>query len=88
MVEFVPSYTLASVLADHKTIGKFLSQHNPDPAGPFGMQSSLLDGILQGILQGMLLVHHGTRSEAAAPPHEALQGDGGGNGWHSARQYQ
>jgi hypothetical protein len=38
MVEYVQSYTLASVLVDHKTIARFLSQHNPDPAGPFGMQ--------------------------------------------------
>lgn len=43
LIEFVPSVSMAHVLAVHKTIHSFLSQHNPDPDAPDGMKAEALD---------------------------------------------
>ncbi len=33
MIEYVPSISLARVLAEHRTISRFLQIHHPDPSG-------------------------------------------------------
>eukprot|EP00850_Spirogloea_muscicola_P004644 SM000020S05994 [mRNA] locus=s20:381175:386922:+ [translate_table: standard] len=43
MVEFVPSLPLAQVLAENKTIVKYLQQFHPEDGGPFGLAPDCLD---------------------------------------------
>ncbi|KAH9554610.1 hypothetical protein CY35_08G072300 [Sphagnum magellanicum] len=43
MVEFVPSISLAQVLADHKTIVSYFHQFHPDEEGPFGITAACLE---------------------------------------------
>ena len=43
LIECVPSVALARVLAEHKTINRFLALKNADPAGPFGLRAEALD---------------------------------------------
>ncbi len=41
LIEFVPSVPLARVLAEQRTIQRFLALHHPDPKGPFGLAAEV-----------------------------------------------
>lgn len=43
LVQFVPSTPLSRVLAEHRTIHKFLLQHQAEPGAPHGLKPSVLD---------------------------------------------
>lgn len=47
LVEFVPSSTLSSVLADHRSVLRFLARHNPDPAAPYGVRADALEAFVR-----------------------------------------
>ena len=36
LIEFIPSQAMADILAEHKTLTKYLAINNPDPDGPYG----------------------------------------------------
>lgn len=42
LIEFIPSQAMADILAEHKTLTKFLTMHNPDPDGPYGCSAAAL----------------------------------------------
>jgi len=33
LIEFVPSQTVADILAEHKTLTRYIAMNNPDPVG-------------------------------------------------------
>ena len=37
LIEFIPSQAMADILAEHKTLTKYLAIHNPDPDGPYSL---------------------------------------------------
>ncbi|MEW5302904.1 MAG: hypothetical protein WDW36_005643 [Sanguina aurantia] len=43
LVEYVPSQPLSKVLAEHRTIHKYLAQFQADPAGPFGLKMEAVE---------------------------------------------
>lgn len=43
LVQFVPSAPLSRILAEHRTIHKFLAQTQADPQGPFGLKAEALE---------------------------------------------
>lgn len=47
LVEFVPSTTLSSVLAEHRSVLRFLARHNPDPAAPYGVKAEALENFVR-----------------------------------------
>lgn len=47
LVEFVPSTTLSSVLAEHRSVLRFLARHNPDPAAPYGVRPDALENFIR-----------------------------------------
>lgn len=36
LIEFVPSQAVADILAEHKTLTRYIALNNPDPDGPYG----------------------------------------------------
>ena len=42
LIEFIPSQAMADILAEHKTLTKYLAIHNPDPDGPYGCSTDAL----------------------------------------------
>ncbi|KAK9811578.1 hypothetical protein WJX72_006428 [[Myrmecia] bisecta] len=42
LIECVPSTALAKVLAEHRSIHRFLAERHPDPTGPFGLRPEVL----------------------------------------------
>eukprot|EP00201_Polytomella_parva_P010936 CAMPEP_0175050788 /NCGR_PEP_ID=MMETSP0052_2-20121109/7445_1 /TAXON_ID=51329 ORGANISM="Polytomella parva, Strain SAG 63-3" /NCGR_SAMPLE_ID=MMETSP0052_2 /ASSEMBLY_ACC=CAM_ASM_000194 /LENGTH=273 /DNA_ID=CAMNT_0016315013 /DNA_START=106 /DNA_END=927 /DNA_ORIENTATION=- len=47
LVEFVSGFPLSTVLADHRSIHRFLSIHQSDPRGPFGLKAECLDAFIR-----------------------------------------
>lgn len=43
LIQFVPSLPLASILAEHRSIHRFVAMHHPDPKGPFGLCEEVLN---------------------------------------------
>ncbi|KAG2448608.1 hypothetical protein HYH02_006498 [Chlamydomonas schloesseri] len=43
LLEFVPSVPLSAVLAEHKTIHRFLALTQADPGGPFGLRAEVVE---------------------------------------------
>eukprot|EP00882_Tetradesmus_deserticola_P028805 GHRQ01032100.1.p1 GENE.GHRQ01032100.1~~GHRQ01032100.1.p1 ORF type:complete len:238 (+),score=109.83 GHRQ01032100.1:461-1174(+) len=43
LVQFVPSTPLSRILAEHRTIHKYLAQTQADPQGPFGLRAEALE---------------------------------------------
>ncbi|GIL50814.1 hypothetical protein Vafri_6947 [Volvox africanus] len=43
LLEFVPSVPLSAVLAEHRTIHRFLALTQADPAGPFGLRAEAVE---------------------------------------------
>ncbi|GLC43266.1 hypothetical protein PLESTF_000410600 [Pleodorina starrii] len=43
LLEFVPSVPLSAVLAEHRTIHRFLALTQADPSGPFGLRSEAVE---------------------------------------------
>jgi len=42
LIEFVPSQAVADILAEHKTLTKYIAMNNPDPDGPYGCAADSL----------------------------------------------
>lgn len=42
LIEFVPSQAVADILAEHKTLTRYIAMNNPDPDGPYGCSSDAL----------------------------------------------
>jgi phosphatidylinositol 3-kinase len=42
LIEFVPSFPLAAILSEHRTIHRFLGLHQPDSTGPYGLKAEAL----------------------------------------------
>ena len=42
LIEFVPSQAVADILAEHKTLTRYIAMNNPDPEGPYGCSSDAL----------------------------------------------
>jgi len=42
LIEFVPSQAVADILAEHKTLTKYIAMNNPDPDGPYGCSADAL----------------------------------------------
>lgn len=48
IIECVPHcHALARVLAEHRSIVKYLAQFHPDPAGPFGLKAEVLNNFVR-----------------------------------------
>lgn len=47
LVEFVPSTTLSAVVAEHRSVLRFLARHNPDPAAPYGVTPAALENFVR-----------------------------------------
>jgi phosphatidylinositol 3-kinase len=42
LIEFVPSQAVADILAEHKTLTRYIAMKNPDPEGPYGCSPEAL----------------------------------------------
>eukprot|EP00879_Flechtneria_rotunda_P010868 GHRR01011358.1.p1 GENE.GHRR01011358.1~~GHRR01011358.1.p1 ORF type:complete len:821 (+),score=283.38 GHRR01011358.1:733-3195(+) len=47
LVEFVPSAPLSRILAEHRTIHKYLARTQADPQGPFGLKAEAIDAFVR-----------------------------------------
>ncbi|KAK9832006.1 hypothetical protein WJX81_007953 [Elliptochloris bilobata] len=47
LIECIPSMALATVIAEHRSITRYLALHNPDPEAPLGLRPEVLDAFVK-----------------------------------------